>query len=473
MGFNEVKEYRTTDNAFTGCNMPCGMVQKGSFVTQPQTPTKYPCLPDGYCLSSVPNRHASLTSLTSSVSSLESYRTAVGTPTPKLVFNIMKPRIPNDLRRSFSQSTVLYTPKKRYRDIFEKKQVVNSLDDSFQTNFSLQPHTIYEDTALYTQGSTFKDVSNHQTSNNFLPTTVVDNDTNTYENTDLTITRSVSTVTQDLTETTSLTSLLISPASVSSFDYGFEANHEVTDAKNFQLLKKSYIQLESDFNLLLAQYTKLMDLVVSLDENSTMFSKELFKPKVKGLNDAALIPKKAPGLAKSEKDLEVNQIPRKKSCRPVVPDITSPNAMISTIKERQNIRIRAKPRKQSLKYREDMLYPIHQRIDPRRRPLLSRSRAYHPWGFKPETIIEYRQKRGTRIPTNGYDYRLHSTSTDAVARRFQKERFRLTLKNSGRNFSSISFTDMPVARPKGSVVYYWGRFKRIAARVWMPRCKPK
>lgn len=121
---------------------------------------------------------------------------------------------------------------------------MNSLDDSFQTNFSLQPHTIYEDTALYTQGSTFKDVSNHQTSNNFLPTTVVDNDTNTYENTDLTITRSVSTVTQDLTETTSLTSLLISPASVSSFDYGFEANHEVTDAKNFQLLKRAIFNLK-------------------------------------------------------------------------------------------------------------------------------------------------------------------------------------------------------------------------------------
>lgn len=109
-------------------------------------------------------------------------------------------------------------------------------------------------------------------------------------------------------------------------------------------------------------------------------------------------------IAQDNNDLDSPQQTIKKEL-----DLTSPEAMISTIQDRKNLRIKPLPNKKTIKQREDIFYPIHQRINPKKRPLLSKSRVYHPYGFTMDELKDCDFWSANRICSSDYLYNLEHT----------------------------------------------------------------
>lgn len=234
-----------------------------------------------------------------------------------------------------------------------------------------------------------------------------------------------------------------------------------TQAYTIRALKNRNQQLEQDFSLLFSQYSKAL---MTLSEQDTEQREEIAKQLNEGL------------------------------------DPRCPKSMITTVHARQNIRHQPPPASQkSIKRRLDLIYPLHQRIDARHRPLVSKTRAYIPWGFSEDDFSECSERwqvaTGTRVASRDYKYPLQNTSTTEFARRRQsqlraqqaqqaqqelarlekrqelaRQKMREELLLMRRTVSAFSLLDMPIVpQAGGPVAAAWRRVKRVIFKVWPRR----
>lgn len=413
----------------------------------------------------------------SDVGSLTSFKTATNTATPNLL-QAQYRRVSVDLRngtRSLSQETVIFTPTaERHTTVIEGEcrlptrplfpQTTRDTPTGFQRSNAFQRNT----------GSVSR--RRHRLYfSNFASYTPLVSERFSYQGGP-----SASVLTESEYETAG-NSLASTPTQATyrsaRSDYTNEPEPNITQLNqtetaaiksDFTSLKQNYIQLENDFNLLLAQYIRLMDMTSHSTGSETSVN-TLFEPQTSPQYIHSVALPATPFTERRPVDGNNSETPyRKVITRPDTPDLESPSAMITTIEDRTNIRIQPHAKGNSLKKRCDLIYPIYQRMDPRKRLLISKSRAYRPWGFKPDHIMKCSQQRGNlRIPTKEYKYNLKSTSTNCVAKRFKEQRLRWALRKQNRNASKYSVVDMP--RSKHLAVALWRRIRLATMRVLFPR----
>lgn len=416
---------------------------------------------------------------------LSFYKTANSTPInwpqsqyrPVSVFRVA--------RRTISQSTMLYIPT-------QKGTTKDNKNNSYDVEHVFPPIfpkskgidgevvSIYEDCveSLNNEPSSIQHTENYELKVDYQDKTPL---TNVYEDDESSFYETIEyTETEDSNSTGRICSTAhTSPEQIRDSLIGEPLNSGPTDIyqnddvetvkEKFRLLKNKYQQTKEDFNLLFDQYVRVLEMIShNEDINKTKFSiSEVPKMTQLALISSPLITDQK---QRYDQNLNLKSLPKKTITRPDTPDLTCPEAMITTVEGRSNIRIQPLPRGNNLKRREDMIYSIRERIDPSKRLLLSKSRAYHPWGFKPNQILTCSQKRGNhRIPTKDYVYPLESTSTETVAKRFKEERLRWKLRRQNSRASMYSFVDFPIVKSTSFTFALWRRVKRTAIRVLFPR----